>query len=296
MTAPITAPAVAAPPGRRMRKQRTVGSWLFLVAALLTAIAWVFPLWMGLATALKTPAEALATQPWEPPANPTFTNFARFAAESDFATKLWNSVYINIAACAITVTLSLLNAVALNLGRVRRRRGILTVCMIAFAIPQEALVFPTYKAAKMLGLYGETLPLILMLGVMYTALGTFLLGEVMQQFPRALTEAALIDGAGMWRMLRSVVLPVLRPTLVTLAVLVLIWDWNEYMMPLILLPGNDVQTIPIAIASTFGPPGFGSVPDVAWGAAGLVLSSAPTVLVFLVFQRVIARGITVGSD
>ena len=82
----------------------------------------------------------------------------------------------------------------------------------------------------------------------------------------------------------------------TLAVMIVIWDWNEYMMPLILLPGNDVQTIPIAIAGTFGPPGFGVVPDIAWGAAGLVLSSAPTILIFLVMQRVIARGITVGTD
>ena len=215
---------------------------------------------------------------------------------SGFGTKLRNSIVINVVACLLSVVLSFLNAVALHLGHVQRKQLVLTLCMIAFAIPQEALVFPVYKVAKLTHLYGSIIPLILILGVLYSALGTFLLGEVMHEFPRELVEAAHIDGAGMWRMLRNVVFPILRPTLLTLTIMVLIWDWNEYMMPLMLLPGNEQQTIPIAIGSTFGPPGFNSVPDIAWGAAGLVLSSAPTVLLFLLSQRVIARGITIGVD
>lgn len=278
------------------RRPRTPAAWLVVVFGVLTAIAWIFPLWMGLATAFKTPAEAAATQPWNLPDHATLANFTRFWTDSGFAVKLRNSVTINVAACAISVVLSVLNAVALGLGNLRRPRAVLTACMVVFAVPQEALAFPVYKAAKLTHTYGTQLPLILILGILYSALGTFLLGEVMQQFPRELVEAAHLDGAGMVRMLRSVVLPVLRPTVVTLAVMVLIWDWNEYMMPLILLPGNDQQTVPIAIGSAFGPPGFGVVPDIAWGAAGLLLSSAPTILVFLVFQRVIARGITIGVD
>ena len=278
------------------RQRRSLTSWLILVTGLITVVIWVFPLWMSVATALKDPIEVATTQPWSAPHHLYLNNFTRFWEMSGFGTKLRNSVVINIAACAISVVLSFLNAVALQLGNVRRSRAVLTACMIAFAIPQEALVFPVYKVAKLTHTYGSILPLIVILGVLYSALGTFLLGEVMRAFPRELIEAAHIDGAGIWRVLTSVVLPILRPTLLTLTVMVLIWDWNEYMMPLMLLPGNDQQTIPVAIASTFGPPGFNSVPDIAWGAAGVVLSSAPTVLIFLVCQRVIARGITIGTD
>ena len=279
-----------------LHHRRSYGSWLFLTFAIFTSIAWIFPLWMGIATAFKSPIEVATSQPWELPHTFYMGNFIRFWNDSHFGTKLWNTLVINGAACAISVVLSYLNAVALVLGRSRHSRVITTACMIAFAIPQEALVFPVYKAAKGLHLYGTQVPLILILGIVYSALGTFLLGEVMRQFPRDIIEAALIDGAGMRRMLLDVVLPIMRPTLRTLAVMVLIWDWNEYMMPLFLLPDNATQTIPLAIGSAFGPPGFNSVPDVAWGAAGLLLSASPTVLIFLLFQRVISRGITLGSD
>ena len=291
----LTTVSVAGGPALRKRN-RSVGSWLILTFGILTAIVWVFPLWMVVTTALKSPAEAAMTQPWDLPQHVWLGNFPRFWVDSEFGVKLRNSVIINVAACLITIVLSLLNAVALTLGQVRHRQAIVTACLILFAVPQEALVFPIYKVAKLTHTYGSQVPLILVLGVLYSALGTFLLTEVLRQLPSDIVEAAYLDGAGVWRMLTGVLLPMLRPTVVTLAVMVLIWDWNEYMMPLILLPRNSQQTIPIAIGSTFGPPGFGAVPDIAWGAAGLLLSSAPTILVFLLFQRVIARGITVGTD
>ncbi len=289
-------PSASTQPDVQRRKKKRLGSWLLVIFAVLTLIVWLFPLWMSVTSAFKTPEE-IATTSWTSlPTHWTLENFTRFAHDSDFGRKLRNSIIISGGACIISLIFSFLNAVALGVGRVKRSRAVMTICLIVFAIPQEAIVYPTYKVAKILNVYGNPIAVIVILGIIYSAFGTLLLGEVMRAFPRELIDAAFVDGVSMRHMMRHVVYPIVKPSLKTLGIMIFIWDWNEYMMPLILLPNNDTQTVPIAIASTFSQPGFGVVPDIAWGAAGALLSSAPTVLLFLLFQRVIARGITVGTD
>ena len=286
----------AAEGGSRSTKRKSVWSWLILLFTLLTLVSWLFPFWLSVTTAFKDSAELASSSATSLPHTFYWGNFTRFWSESDFPRKLFNSILISSVACMITVVFSFLNAVALGVGRIKRTRLVLTVCLIAFAIPQEAVVYPTYKVSKILHIYGNPIAVILILGILYSAFGTFLLGEVMKSFPRELIDAAFVDGVRIREMLRHVIYPLLKPTLQTLAVMVFIWNWNEYMMPLILLPDNATQTVPIALASTYSQPGFNVVPDIGWGAAGALISAAPTILFFLLFQRVIARGITMGTE
>ena len=135
------------------------------------------------------------------------------------------------------------------------------------------------------------LPSIAILTALYAAFGTYLIASVLGEFPRALLDAAEIDGAGRWRTLWSVVFPVVRPTVSVLFVMFFIWSWNEFLIPFILLSSGDVQTVPIALASLQGD----RFQDPSLTAAGALVSLLPTLVFFLFFQRTLVKGVAAGA-
>ena len=163
--------------------------------------------------------------------------------------------------------------------------------MIALTIPQEAMVYPLYIAAKKLHLYDNLLSIIIIFGVLQTAFGTYLLSSVLSEFPEEILEAAKIDGASSMKILRTIVFPLLMPTLLVLATFLFIWDWNEFLIPLVLLPSNDNQTVALSMAYTTGQ----WTSDPTARAAAALLGALPSILFFLVFQRTLMRGVTMGS-
>jgi multiple sugar transport system permease protein len=121
--------------------------------------------------------------------------------------------------------------------------------------------------------------------------GIFLVRQYVQSVPDELIEAARIDGAGELRILLEVVLPVIRPILVTLAVLTFLASWNDFMWPLIVLSDRDMQTLPLALASLSRE----HVQDAELMMAGSVLTVTPVLAIFLVLQRHYMQGLIAGS-
>ena len=111
------------------------------------------------------------------------------------------------------MAVSLLNAYALGIGRVRGRLWIVGLFLLANMLPQESLVYPLYYFAKEVGLYNSRLSVIIIFTVIQSAFGTYLLASVLGTFPKSLLEAAALDGAGKWTILWRVVFPNVRPTL-----------------------------------------------------------------------------------
>jgi raffinose/stachyose/melibiose transport system permease protein len=114
---------------------------------------------------------------------------------------------------------------------------------------------------------------------------------VLGTFPKALLEAAALDGAGRWTTLWRVVVPTVRPTLSVLLIFFFIWTWNEFFIPLVMLIDNSTQTVPLALASLQGD----RLMDATTTNAGALISLLPTVVFFLIFQRTLTRGVTVGA-
>ena len=206
--------------------------------------------------------------------------------------KFWNSTWTSLAAAGITVSLGFLTAYAIGIGKVKGRTWILGVFMVAFTIPQEALIYPLYNAAKKLNLYDNLLSIVLIFGISGIAFSTYLIASVLNEFPTEVLEAAKIDGASAWRMMVDVVLPILRPTLMVITVMVFIYNWNEFLIPLVLLPSNDNQTVSLGIALTVGQ--WTAEPTAR--AAAALLGALPSILFFVIFQRSLMRGVTMGSS
>jgi raffinose/stachyose/melibiose transport system permease protein len=251
----------------------------------------LFPFLLAALNAVKSPADYAEHGPLALPSSIDLTGLRTFYQEVNFTQKLLNSIEISAAVAVIGVALSLLNAYALGIGRVRGRSVILVLFLMAMTVPQESLVYPLYYLSKSVGLFDTKMSVVVIFAILQCAFGTYLLSATLTAFPGEILEAARIDGAGRWKILWTIVLPVVRPTLTVLATFFFIWTWNEFLIPLVMLVSNDNQTVSVAMGTLNGQ--YTSDPTTT--AAAALLGIAPAVIFFLIFQRTLMRGTTAGA-
>jgi raffinose/stachyose/melibiose transport system permease protein len=265
----------------------------YLVLAGLTvfALVMIFPFLIVTMNALKSPAEYSCDGPLSFPDGLYLQGLVDFWNRVDYGQKLLNSLWISGAVAILAVIVSVLNAYALGIGRVKGRIWLLIVFLLANTLPHEALVYPLYYLSKEVGLYDTRIAIVIIFTVIQTAFGTYLLSAVLSGFPREVIEAAQMDGAGRWQVLWRVVVPMSRPTLAVLLVFFFIWTWNEFFLPLIFLISNDNQTVPVALGVLQGQ----RLMDATMSSASALLGILPAILFFLIFQRTLTRGVTAGA-
>ena len=273
------------------RRQRGVGRWLVLGLVVLGLLLTLFPFLLTIINAIKTSAEYAASGPLALPRGIDLVQLQKYWDLSDFGRKLLNSTIISFCVAVFGVILSTLNAYAIGIGKVRGSRVILVLLLLGIMVPQESIVYPLYYMTKAVGIYDTQLAVIIVLAVLQSAFGTYLVSSVLGSFPREIIEAADIDGASRWQVLWYVVVPVLRPTLLVIGTFFFIWTWNEFLIPLVMLVSNNNQTVTLAMGLTRGQ----NLSDPVLQAAASLLGIAPTIVFFLIFQRTLTRGVAVGS-
>jgi raffinose/stachyose/melibiose transport system permease protein len=267
------------------------GKYLALVGLIVLLVLMLFPFAIVAINAFKTPVEYASKGPMSLPQGIYLQGLIDFWARVDFTNKLANSTIISLSVAILGVGLSLLNAFALGIGKVKGKVLLLVFFMIANTLPQESLAYPLYYFAKFLKIYDRQIAVILIFSVIQSAFGTYLLTSVFSAFPKELIEAALIDGCNKIRLLVSIIVPISMPTLSVLFVFFFIWTWNEFFLPLIMLISNSRQTVPLAIAILQGQHNM----DATTSASSALLGILPCILFFLLFQRTLTKGITAGS-
>ena len=286
-TAPDDSPA----PPRRRRRRRTPGDWVTLVLAALTGLVIAVPFLLILVNSFKSPTDYSTGGPLSLPSELYFDGLVAFWERVNFPQKLWNSFFISGMVAVLAVGLSVLNAFALGIGRIKGRSWIVLLILLANMLPQEVLLYPLYFMFKEVGLYNNLWSVIIVFTVIQMAFGTYLLSAVYGTFPKELLEAASLDGANRRQILWRIVFPISRPTLAVLLIFFFIWTWNEFLIPLTFLVSNAVQTVPVAITVLQGD----RLMDVTTTSASALLGLLPTLIFFLIFQRTLTRGITAGA-
>ncbi|UVS79483.1 carbohydrate ABC transporter permease [Actinokineospora sp. UTMC 2448] len=284
-----TRPAPA--PHRGRRGKRGAGGWAVLALVAGVGLLMLFPFWIAVINAFKPAQDYIANGPVSLPTELDFSALADFWSGVDFNRKLLNSAVISGSVALIAVTLSLLSAFAIGIGRIRGRVWILALFMLAFTIPQEALVYPLFVLTRDLGLYDTMTGVIIILAVLQSAFGTYMLSSVLGAFPPEVLEAARLDGASRFQVLRLVVLPLTRPTMAVLVTFFFIWTWNDFFLPLVLLPSADNQTVSVALGALSGQ--YTSDPTAL--AAASLAGILPALVFFLLFQRTLMRGVNLGA-
>lgn len=276
---------------RSARSRRGISGWTILILLAGAAALMIFPFWLALINAFKPSAEYIADGPIGIPTELDFTAIIDFWIGVNFNQKLLNSVILSGRVALIAATLSLLSAFAIGIGRIKGRVWILAVFMLAFTIPQEALVYPLFVLSRELNLYDSLLGVTIILAVLQSAFGTYMLASVLGSFPMEVLEAARLDGASRFQILRLIVLPLTRPTLAVLVTFFFIWTWNDFFLPLVLLPSASNQTVSVSLGALSGQ--YTSDPTAL--AAASMAGILPALIFFLLFQRTLMRGVNIGA-
>ncbi len=273
------------------RYKRGALRW-WVLALLFVFLAFMLaPIFLALNNAVKTAADYATHGPLALPQSFTIEGILGFWNYVDFTKKIWNSLLLSGCAAFFGVALSVLNAYAIGIGRIKGGRVMLVILLLGIMIPQESLVYPLYYMSKAAGLYDSLWAVIIIFTVLQSIFGTYLLAAVMTTFPREILEAARVDGASRWQILWYVVIPILRPTMAVLATFFFIWTWNEFLIPLVILVSNTNQTVSVAMGALSGQ--YVSQPTIT--AAAALLGIIPTVIFFLIFQRTLTKGVVVGA-
>jgi raffinose/stachyose/melibiose transport system permease protein len=276
-------------PGRRHRRGFT--RWLVLALLLLAMLITLFPFAMAAINAIKTAEDYTTHGALGLPHTFDLSAIKDFWQNVNYTNKLINSILISGSVAVFGTLISVLNAYALGVGKVKARNTLLVLLLLATTIPQEALIYPLYYLAKAVGLYDTKLVVIIIGSVMSSAFGTYLLSSVLAAFPTEILEAARLDGASRWQVLRHVVVPIIRPTLMILMTFFFIWTWNDFFLPLIMLVSNDNQTASVALGNLQGQ--YTNSPTSL--AAASLMGILPAVAFFLIFQRTLTRGGLAGA-
>lgn len=278
-------------PGGGRWRGRGISQWIVMAVLVLATLISIFPFLLAAINAIKTAEDYTTNGPLGLPRSFDLTAIKDFWQNVDYTNKLINSILISGSVAVFGTLISLFNAYALGIGRIKARRALLLLLLLATTIPQEALIYPLYYMANNTGLYDTKLVVIIISAVMSSAFGTYLLSSVLASFPREILEAARIDGAGRWQVLRSIVAPVIWPTLTVLMTFFFIWTWNDFFLPLIMLTSNENQTASVALGSLQGQ--YTSSPTSL--AAASLMGILPAVAFFLLFQRTLTRGAVAGA-
>lgn len=275
----------------KTRKPINLLRWVILIACVLFAILILSPLFLMVLNAFKTSQDYTQNGPLSLPHELYFGGLVNFWKATDFPIKFWNSLWISVVSALLSVVLSLFNAYALGIGRVRGSSVTIALFMILTMLPGEGFIYPLFYMFNAVGMGNSQWTIVIICGIINMAFGTYLLSSVMSTFPKELLEAAQIDGAGRWRTLRDVVFPIMKSNCAVLFIFFFIWTWNEFYFTLIFLVSGDTQTIPLAIASLQGD----RIMDVPTINAGSLISLIPAFVFFLIFQRTLTKGITAGA-
>jgi multiple sugar transport system permease protein len=258
---------------------------LLLGAATIT----LFPLLWMISVSLMSPGQASTFPPPLLPAPPTLANYRELFAHAGMGRYLLNSVMLTTAVTLVSLFFNVGAGYAFAKLRFAGRDRIFKALLAALVIPSQVAMVPLFLMLRHLGLvntYGGVI-----VPAMASIFGIFVVRQYALSVPDDLLEAARIDGAGEFRIFRSVIVPMLRPIIVTLAVFTSLGAWNDFMWPLIVLGDNDLYTLPVALASLSRE----HVQDNELMMAGSVLTILPVLLVFLILQRYYIQGLMLGS-
>lgn len=212
-------------------------------------------------------------------------NYTESLDRFNFVTYLQNSVFVTVVATIITLLINSMAAFGLSKYRFRGRDTIFLIIIATLMIPISVILVPVFLVITQLGLNNSLWGVILPGAA--TPTGVFLLRQYMLTIPDELLDAARIDGASEWRIYWRIVLPLARPALAVLTIFSVMWRWNDFLWPLIVLTKNEKFTLQVGLAS------FQGELNVQWHyiLAMTVLTLLPVTLVFALLQRFITGGI-----
>ncbi|PJI38193.1 carbohydrate ABC transporter permease [Ciceribacter selenitireducens] len=281
-------------PGSGQSTSERVGHATFVLVSLLLAIFFLMPIVWSVANSFKPAAEALAHPVALFSKAFSLENYRRLEdVGAGWYVYAGNSVLIALGTILLTVGVSVPAGYGFSKFRFPGQSLIFVVVMATMMIPFQSILTPLFLILKFLGLQNNLLGLVLVYTTFQLPFSIFMMRNAFDAIPGALIEAARIDGASQWTLMRRIMMPLALPGVATVAMFAFLNSWNEFLAALIFLSDQDKFTLPIMLVNVSS--GIYGIID--WGAlqAGITVTMVPCILLFLTLQRYYVRGLTAGA-
>lgn len=218
-------------------------------------------------------------------------NFKEAWEQGNFGSYLKSSAIVTVSVVTVAGLLSVLSGYAFGLMRFRGSELLFYVFLLGLMVPMEAMIVPLYYDLRDLSLTDTYWALILPQIATSVAFGTFWMRAFFRSVPRSLVEAARIDGASSWFTLWRVLLPLAKPAVLTMTVLLFMWTWNEFLLALVMVTDEGLRTAPLGLSFFQGR----NTSNLTLLAAGAVIVATPVVVLYMFLQRHFIRGMLSGA-
>jgi raffinose/stachyose/melibiose transport system permease protein len=225
------------------------------------------------------------------PAEPQWGNFVEAFRVANMSALLASSVFIVLAVVPVSLVISTMAGFAIGLLRIPGARLLLLLFIFGLTLPFEGIVTPLYFLARQMGILNTRVAIVLPLIGLFMPFAVFWMRAHFANMPNEISEAATVDGAGTWDLFWRIHVPLARAPMASLAILMSVWAWNQFLLALVLVEDPTQRTMAGALGAFQGH----YATDIPLLCAGTILILLPTLIVFVLFQRQIIASLLQGS-
>ena len=273
------------------KKQLEKGKIITQILITLAALLFVAPILMIINYSFKTKRELYLDSPLALPKSINFDNYVAAFHKLDMATTFLNTLFYTVASVAVLVILCGAAAWAISRRKGKFFKLSYIYILIGILIPYQALFLPIYIIGFKSGLIDSRLGIILMYVATQFSFGVFLMTSFMSTVPVELEESAMIDGCSIYRTYFTIVLPLLKPAIATLTIMLSFQIWNDYLMANLFLSSKKLKTLTVAMQALFSQ----QTSDYTTALAAIVISVLPIAILFISLQKYFIKGMTTGA-
>ena len=275
---------------RRKHKKHIIKTWILSIAALAVGIVFVSPLYLVFVNSVKTVRE-IYLSPLGLPVEISWNNFGRVMEKINFGQALKNSLLFVVFGVAGLLVICSMAAYRLARHRTRVNKFVYLLLVSSILVPFQTVMIPLIKIIASIGLYNTRIGVLLAYYGSGIPFAVFLFYGFLSSIPREIEEAALIDGGSLFQVYRCIILPLLKPICVTVAVLDVLWIYNDFLLPFVLISDNELRTLPLVMYTFFT--AYERPWDLAMASLTMVLT--PAIIMFVILQKQITGGIVSGA-
>lgn len=275
--------------GPGLRQKRIVGQIVFYVVALFMAVIVCIPFYWMIITSLKGRGAIMSIPVEWVPKEPTLDAYRKLFSMPEFGSSVFNSFYLSVLCTLVRLLCAAMAAFVLTKIPFKGRDKVFGVYVTALMIPSQITFIPLFIIMTNLHLTNNLNAFLLL--QLFNAFAIFMMRQRMMTINDAYIEAAIIDGAGMWRIFFKIVLPMCSGTLATLAILAFMDLWNDYLLPLVLLTDRSKYTLPLLLSTLSGQ--YKNQYNLTM--AGALVSIIPILIVYICAQKYFKEGLAVGG-
>ena len=277
---------------RPIQKSSFINRASYRCVLIFALVLWLLPLIAIMLTSVRSLADITRGNYWGlPTAFNIIENYSEIFVRTPMFRYFLNSIIVTVPTVFFAILISSMAGYTLAIHRFRLRFALYAMLIAGNFIPFQILMIPVRQLTIALGIYDTPLALILFHTAFQSGFCTFFLRNFIAELPYSLVESARMDGAGEWRIYYSIIIPLMRPALSALAVLIFTFIWNDFFWALTLVQSDTVRTVTVGLQALRGQ----WVASWHLIAAGSVVAALPPVIMFFVMQKQFIRGLTFGA-